>query len=522
MLPPLGHSHDDSCCCESAACAHAAATALTRREFLTASGIALSAAALGGLSWNALAAGGVELPKSPGRAPLVVKPILTYAIPKRRPATSWRNWGGIQSEADKNEEIARINGELGQIKTAADFPVEILPVSAVQTLAEFKAVSDAGRADTFIIYAAGGGAEIFNAALESGKQMIFFLRHKSGPVSLWYEIISPRYLHGHTDELATKGVDNGDVVVDKTDELLWRLRALCGLKNVMGMKIVAIGGPAGWGPSGKGAPERAQEKWKLDISTVSYKELTPLLQGAMADAGAMKLARDRAAQYLKDETLKLETERAFVENAFLLEQVFRGLMQKAGAPAITVNQCMGTIMGISKTSACLALSLLNDDGYYAFCESDFVAIPSGMLLANISGRPHFINDPTYPHDGVITLAHCTAPRKMNGKDMEPVRLVTHFESDYGASPKVEMRKGQVVTNIIPDFAAKRYVGFVGEIVDAPFLPICRSQIDVAYKFPDEKLALAMPGFHWETCYGDYLKEMGYALKKIPIDWQVLA
>ena len=51
----------------------------------------------------------------------------------------------------------------------------------------------------------------------------------------------------------------------------------------------------------------------------------------------------------------------------------------------------------------------------AFCESDFVVIPSGILLRNISGRPHFLNDPTYPHDGVITLAHCTGPRKMDGK-----------------------------------------------------------------------------------------------------------
>lgn len=522
MVTPFGHSHDDSCCCESAACAHAAATALSRREFLTASGIALSAVALGGLSWKSLAAAAPGLPKAPARAPLVVKPILTYATPKPRPHTSWRNWGGIQTEADMKEELARIGGELGKIKAAADFPVEFLPVSPVQNLKEYQAVADVAQADAIIIYAAGAGADIFDAALKTGKHLVFFLRHRSGPVSLWYEIISPRYLHGHTDELATKGVDNGDVVVDRVEELEWRLRALCGLKNALGMKIVAIGGPAGWGPSGKGAPDFARANWKLNIETVQYKDLAPLIDAAMADPAAMKLARDRAAQYLADPAVKLETDRQFVENAFLLEQVFRAVMAKAGAPALTVNACMGTIMGVSKTSACLALSLLNDDGYYAFCESDFVAIPSGMLLATISGRPHFINDPTYPHDGVITLAHCTAPRKMNGKELEPTRLVTHFESDYGASPKVEMRKGQVVTNVIPDFASKRYVGFLGEIVDAPFLPICRSQIDVAYKFPDERLALNMPGFHWETVYGDYLKEFGYALKKIPIGWETLA
>ena len=128
---------------------------------------------------------------------------------------------------------------------------------------------------------------------------------------------------------------------------------------------------------------------------------------------------------------------------------------------------MGTIMPLAETTACLPLSTLNDDGYLAFCESDFVVIPAGMLLASISGHPMFMNDPTYPHDGIITLAHCTAPRKMDGKTLEPARILTHFESDYGAAPKVEMRNGQKVTNIIPDFAGKRWVGLTGEIVDPP-------------------------------------------------------
>jgi hypothetical protein len=26
----------------------------------------------------------------------------------------------------------------------------------------------------------------------------------------------------------------------------------------------------------------------------------------------------------------------------------------------------------------------------------------------------------------------------------------------------------------------------------------------------------MPGFHWMTCYGDYIRETAYALKKIGI------
>jgi L-fucose isomerase-like protein len=197
-------------------------------------------------------------------------------------------------------------------------------------------------------------------------------------------------------------------------------------------------------------------------------------------------------------------------------------MQEAECGAITINGCMGTIIPMAETTACLTLSLLNDDGYLAFCESDFVVIPAGILLAAISGRPTFLNDPTFPHDGLITLAHCTAPRKMDGQQVEPARILTHFESDYGAAPKVEMRKGQVVTNVIPDFRAERWVGVRADIVDHPFLPICRSQIDVKLHCDCDLLAERMPGFHWMTIYGDYLRETGYALKRIPIAWECLS
>jgi L-fucose isomerase-like protein len=183
---------------------------------------------------------------------------------------------------------------------------------------------------------------------------------------------------------------------------------------------------------------------------------------------------------------------------------------------------MRTIMPMSETTACMPLSLLNDDGYMAFCESDFVVIPSGILLHYISGKPVFMNDPTHPHEGVVTLAHCTAPRKMDGAHAAPVKILTHFESDYGAAPKVEMRKGQTVTNLVADFASKRWLGVEGEIIDNPFMNICRSQIDVGIVGDTNRLLEEMRGFHWMTCYGNFLRETGYALKKAGVDWLKLS
>jgi hypothetical protein len=495
---------------------------ITRRKFVQLTGAgALGTVALSGLSWSALASEQTDEKSAILRKPLVVKPVLTYEVPVRREQTSWRNWGGIQTEQDAAQEILRIQEELKALTAQADFPVNFLPISGIRDKQGLNNIKDLESADMFIIYAAGGGSDMFDALNNMGKNIIFFCRYKSGPVYLWYEIISPRYLRQHTDELSVKGIDEEDVVIDSQDELLWRLRSLCGLKNTQNSRILAIGGPSAWAQSKEVVLKLVREKYKLDIVTVTYDELGKLISEAKKDNALVGLAKKRSDNYLQDTGIKLETKRQFVENCFALEEIFERLMEKLNCRAITINNCMGTIMPLAETTACLTLSLLNDAGYLAFCESDFVAVPSGILLARISGKPSFMNDPTYPHNKMITLAHCTAPRRMDGKKPEPARILTHFESDYGAAPKVEMLIGQTVTNIMSDFAFNRNVGLLGTIIDNPMHDICRSQIDVSFNCDSRKVAKQMPGFHWMTVYGDYIRETGYALKKMGIAFENL-
>ncbi len=509
-------------CCPHSASAHRRPNAFSRRSFLKGMGAtAVAGMALGKLSWPLPAGTDTDSAAGIVRRPFKVKPILSYEIPERRHQTSWRSWGGIQTRAHVEDESARIRGELEKLRSSADFPIEFLSLSGVRKAADLSSIPDLAGSDVILLYAAGAWKDVFDTLGETGKDMIIFCRHRSGPVYLWYEIVSPRYLRQHTDILAVRGINDEDIVIDNQEELLWRLRALAGLRNALGTRIIAVGGPSAWAQPKGVVPKLVEDVWKFDFRTVPYEDLGPLIQAARADAEAVKKARRRAAEYLSTPGTTLKTERSFVENAFLLEHVFLGIMKQADCRAITINGCMGTIMPLAETSACLTLSLLNDAGYLAFCESDFVVIPSGILLANISGKPVFLNDPTYPHDGTITLAHCTAPRKMDGRKSDPARILTHFESDYGAAPKVEMPRGQTVTNIIPDFASRRWVGLKGEITEAPFLPICRSQIDISFGCDSLTLAQRMPGFHWMTGYGDYLCEIGYALRRVNITWDVL-
>jgi hypothetical protein len=401
--------------------------------------------------------------------------------------------------------------------SSADFPLEVCPLITVRNVEQAVAVTK-NDYDVLIIYAARRNRKVLEALASPDRWNLMFVRHRSGPLYYMYIGAHAHFLRKTRDEFGQPGMDVHDIVVDDHAELLWRLRALYGLKNILGKRIVAVGGAGAWGVDGRGAPGRAQQTWKLDIVPVSYPELGERIRKSQQNQVLVNRCHSEADRYLGQKNVVIETTRVFVYRAFVLCEVFRDLLDEAQTDAITINHCMSTIMPIAETTACLPLSLLNDDGYMAFCESDFVVIPSGILLRHISGKPVFLCNPSLPHDGVLTVSHCTGPRRMNGKELEPVRILTHYESDYGAAPKVEMRKEQVVTILNPDFAGRRWLGFEGEILDAPFYEICRTQLDIAAKGDDKRLAEEMRGFHWMVAYGDYLREVGYAVKKIGIDW----
>ena len=446
---------------------------------------------------------------------LVVKPILLYGVYDRKEQTSWRPWGGIQSEEDAEKETKRIKEELQELQNESEFSLVFQPLSKTRSVDDIQNLDI--NADVILVYAAGvqdiDSIKPLEQLLSFDISLLFFLRKDY----LWYEILHPRFLRKSYSDEILQPINVEDIVVDDYTELLLRLRSLAGLKSTIGTKVISIGTPSGWG-IGEEAVQKTKEFWNLQVEEVSYQKLTDRIENLKGDMDAIESAKKDAENYLTDGDVKLVTTKKFVINAFLLYKVFRDLLKELDTEILTVSECMSTIIPISETTACLPISLLNDSGNLAFCESDFVVIPAGILLHYISNKPVFLVDPTLPHKGQVTVAHCTAPRRMDGSNLEKVEILTHFESDYGAAPQVKMKKGQVVTVVDPAFSGNEWIGFRGKILDNPTLQICRSQIDIEIEGDWMKLLHEMKGFHWLVVYGDYLREIGYALRKIGINW----
>lgn len=146
--------HICTCNCSKRFMAPHQSAGVTRREFLYGVG-AISALSLTGKAAQAsrpavtTSAAGNPLP----RASIKVQPVLTYEVPQRRQATSWRNWGGIQTEQDALQEKERIGRELERISSLAGGPMEIRPTVLVRNTEQAAQLAGMDH-DVLLLYAA--------------------------------------------------------------------------------------------------------------------------------------------------------------------------------------------------------------------------------------------------------------------------------------------------------------------------------------------------------------------------------
>ncbi len=461
-----------------------------------------------------------ERPYAVAAKPLRVQPVLMYRVAQPRPQSSYKSWGSVQSHEAAAEEAGRIEQELAGLVEQAGFEMQVLPVMKATSPDELAQI-ERTQVDATVLYPAPGGGSLLQAAMDLPDPVVF-VRHRSGPLYYWYEALSVQYLRSDRPDFEaqregpTPALSVHDVVVDDLAELAWRLRTLHAVHNTLGARIVALGGAQG--KYAANAPEKARDRYGMEIVEVSYDDFAPRLAAALADPATLRCAETWTDRYLAMPGTSLETERAFVVNAFVLYGLFKELMAEHAAAAFTINSCMGTIIPMSKTTACLSLSLMNDEGALALCESDFVVVPPAVLLYHLCSGPVFMHNSTFPHAGVVTCAHCTGPRRMDGAQYEPARIVTHYESEYGAAPKVDMPLGTKLSFLNPEYAVGRWVGCRGEVIDNPFLEICRSQQDVRIEGDWKRLLHEVRDSHWLMVYGDHLREIGYAANRLGVVW----
>lgn len=260
------------------------------------------------------------------------------------------------------------------------------------------------------------------------------------------------------------------------------------VSKIRNKKLGVIGKPSDW----------------LIASTVDYEEVKKKFSVELIDITSEELKNeidnnDHIEVPKENELRKLAPNKEVFDGALAIYRGLKKIVLKYDLCGFTLR-CFDLIEQY-KNTACLALALLNEEGYLAGCEGDVPALLTMLLIKGTTNLPSFQANPSNINinDKTVMLAHCTLPLNMCNK----YEFMTHFESGLGIGVRGKLELSNVtIVKITPDL--KSILCVPGEIIENLELPnYCRTQINV--KMDGENLFdfLKEPfGNHVLVCYGD--------------------
>jgi L-fucose isomerase-like protein len=133
-----------------------------------------------------------------------------------------------------------------------------------------------------------------------------------------------------------------------------------------------------------------------------------------------------------------------------------------------------------KTTSCLALARLSDEGIISGCEGDIPSLWTLIVANAFTGHPAFMANPSSsnPAAGTVDFAHCTIPLSM----CKSYTLPSHFESGIGIGIAGILPEGPCKILKIGGPQLDRIYQAEGTIVCNTRIPErCRTQI--RFRFP---------------------------------------
>lgn len=162
-----------------------------------------------------------------------------------------------------------------------------------------------------------------------------------------------------------------------------------------------------------------------------------------------------------------------LSDAAIMYLALASICKEEHLDAVTVK-CFD-LLSSCKTTACLALALLNDNGIIAGCEGDIPSICTMLAIYKALGRPSFMANPaSIDSDNLsIDFAHCTIPTAM----VENCTLPSHFESGIGIGINGEVPLGNYTMCKLSGKTLERSLICNGRLVKGEYLSNrCRTQV----------------------------------------------
>ena len=200
----------------------------------------------------------------------------------------------------------------------------------------------------------------------------------------------------------------------------------------------------------------------------------------------------------------------------------REVVQEEGLSALAFG-CYPDLMG----RACVAASLLAEEGVPVACEGDVNGAVATLMLSLLTGQPTHNTDWLEPlPDGTVVLSHCgsgsySLAEKPEDITLSPVRLMSE-----GVCSLFPARPGPVtLVNLLPKGASYQMAVMEGEAVPTEMV-FPGNPLRVRFERPVEHTIAWLHdqgiGHHWMAGYGSVQRELQHLARMVGTDLRYLS
>jgi L-fucose isomerase-like protein len=290
--------------------------------------------------------------------------------------------------------------------------------------------------------------------------------------------------------------EKGEIIFGDPKEVARKLyliaKATEARRKLSGQRIGIIGHPSDWLIASSVDYKKAKERFGIELIDIPFEELK-------AEIDKRSYEESEVPAEVRKTKLENGVTEKTLEGALCIYGALKRLIAKYGLSGFSIR-CFD-LLGPYKNTSCLALSILNQEGYSASCEGDEGAVISMAILRALTGKSSFQCNPSYFDEAKneLILAHCTIPMDM----IHGFRYFTHFESRLGVGLRGNTELGKVtVFKISNDL--ERYHCLEAEITkNLSRDDLCRTQIVLRSETSFHEFFDHPYGNHLLVVYGGY-------------------
>lgn len=302
-----------------------------------------------------------------------------------------------------------------------------------------------------------------------------------------------RVLHGPTDFII-QGIDDYAIAHDTIDKL-------------NGKRVGVIGKPSGWLIASNVDYQTIRERWGVAMVEVPLDEVVSGYQAVKDDE-----VQDITDEFIKKAFGIKEPSRDEVVKAMRLYKAIKKIVEHYHLDAFTLN-CFDLIP-TTRTTGCVALALLNQEGIPAGCEGDEQTLLTMLAVQAATGEMTFMANPSKILDNAaheIVLAHCTIAPAM--ADFYIVR--DHYESLSGVAVEGIFSPMDMTVVKCGGREMERYFISKAHLLECTSSPnMCRTQLHLRLDEPLDYFLERSIGNHHVIVRGDHTARLHTVLRML--------